>query len=76
MKKATFSELRNNAKQYFDAVEKGTAVEVYRHGKPIARIMPIAPETNLAKFKNWQPILLNKKISLSAGIIEERRKRG
>ena len=33
MVRVTFSELRNNAKKYFDAVEQGELVEVYRHGK-------------------------------------------
>ena len=40
MKTVTFSQLRNNAKKYFDAVEQGETVEVYRHGKPVAVISP------------------------------------
>jgi prevent-host-death family protein len=40
MKTVTFSQLRNNAKKYFDAVEKGESVEVYRHGKPAAILSP------------------------------------
>jgi prevent-host-death family protein len=40
MKTVTFSQLRNNAKKYFDAVEKGETVEVYRHGKPVAILSP------------------------------------
>jgi antitoxin (DNA-binding transcriptional repressor) of toxin-antitoxin stability system len=37
----TFTELRNNAKAFFDAVEKGQTVRVYRSGKAIAQIVPI-----------------------------------
>lgn len=38
---ATFTELRNHAKAYFDAVEKGETVRVYRNGKPVAQITAI-----------------------------------
>ena len=37
----TFTELRNNAKAFFDAVEKGQTVRVFRSGKAIAQIVPI-----------------------------------
>ena len=40
MKTVTFSELRNNAKKYFDTVEQGETLEVFRHGKPVAILMP------------------------------------
>lgn len=36
MKQATFTEVRNHAKQYFDLVESGESVRVLRNGKPIA----------------------------------------
>ena len=41
MQEATFTELRNHAKDYFDAVEGGDTVRVFRNGKPIAEIVPI-----------------------------------
>ena len=41
MRHATFTEVRNQAKQYFDAVEAGETVRVLRNGKPIADIVPI-----------------------------------
>lgn len=40
MRQATFSELRNLAKQYFDIIESGEAVRIVRNGKPIADIVP------------------------------------
>jgi antitoxin (DNA-binding transcriptional repressor) of toxin-antitoxin stability system len=41
MKQATFTEIRNHAKKYFDLVESGEAVRVLRNGQPIADIVPI-----------------------------------
>ena len=46
----TFSDLRNNARKYFDAVEAGETVEVYRHGKPVAVLSPYNP----AATRRWQ----------------------
>ena len=42
MKDASFTDLRNRAKHYFDLVEAGEIVRVLRNGKPIAEIHPIA----------------------------------
>ena len=36
MRQAAFTDLRNNAKLYFDYVEAGESVRVLRNGKPIA----------------------------------------
>ena len=41
MRETTFTELRNNAKDFFAAVEGGETVRVFRNGKPIAEIVPI-----------------------------------
>lgn len=41
MRETTFTDLRNHAKDYFDAVEAGDTVRVFRNGKPIAEIVPI-----------------------------------
>ena len=35
MQEATFTELRSHAKTYFDAVEAGDTVRVFRNGKAI-----------------------------------------
>lgn len=75
MKTVTFSQLRNNAKKYFDAVEKGESVEVYRHGKPIAMLTPVLHESplKLNRWKTGNPIKIPG-LSLSKEIIKDRRK--
>lgn len=70
MKIVTFSELRNNARSYFDAVEKGDSIEVYRHGKLIAVINPVNRKAR-DRWKNSAPLELSG-VSLSAAILAER----
>lgn len=70
MRMVTFSSLRNNAKKYFDAVERGETVEVYRHGKPVALLMPIRGRS-LERWKSSGPLLLSG-VSLSAAILADR----
>ena len=44
MREATFTELRNHARQYFESVIRvGETVRVVRNGKPIADVVPIQP---------------------------------
>ncbi|MBI2344307.1 MAG: type II toxin-antitoxin system prevent-host-death family antitoxin [Deltaproteobacteria bacterium] len=66
----TFSELRNNARKYFDAVERGESLEVYRNGKPIAIVSPVSNKS-LARWKISQPRRV-RGASLSAAIVRER----
>jgi prevent-host-death family protein len=73
MKTVTFSQLRNNAKKYFDAVEHGETMEVYRHGKPIALLSPVLREPALNRWKTANPIKIPG-VSASKMIIEERKK--
>ena len=70
MRTVTFSELRNQAKKYFDAVEKGETVEVYRHGKPVALLMPIQ-KRSVERWKTSHPLQLSG-ASLSAAIVADR----
>ena len=70
----TFTRLRNNAKKYFDAVERGESVEIYRYGKPIAVLAP--PRTAArARWKTATP-LKGKRLSLSKRVLAERRSAG
>ena len=59
MKQATFTELRNNEKQFFDFVEAGEPVRILRNGKPIADIVPVAPEVPSWKRRTAQPLVLD-----------------
>lgn len=70
MEITTFSEFRNNAKKYFDDVEKGETVQIYRHGKPAAILIP-AVSSGAKRFS--KKIALNiSGVSLSRTLISER----
>jgi len=71
MKQATFTEVRNHAKQYFDLVASGESVRVLRNGKAIADIVPVIAELPSWKRRKAQPLLLDG-VSLSRMILEER----
>jgi prevent-host-death family protein len=71
MKQATFSELRNHARQYFDIVEAGESVRIVRNGKPVADIVPIQQDLPSWKRRAAQPLVING-VSLSKLILEER----
>ena len=71
MKQTTFTELRNHAKTYFDMVESGESVRILRNGKPVADIVPIAPDLPSWKQRKAQPLVLDG-VSLSRMIMEER----
>lgn len=73
MKTVTFSQLRNNAKKYFDEVEKGETVEVYRHGKPVAIVSPIGGKAVGPRRNLFEPIHIPG-VSGSKLIIEERKR--
>lgn len=44
VRQTTFTEFRRHAKDFFDAVEAGDMVRVYRNGRPIADVVPIPSE--------------------------------
>ena len=73
MRTVTFSRLRNQAKKYFDAVEGGETVEVYRHGKPVAILSPIGKRPT-RRWKSARPLALSG-ASLSRAIIADRHER-
>jgi len=71
MPDATFSELRNRAKHFFDLVEAGETVRVLRHGKPIAEIHPIAHDLPSWRRRPARPLAIGGK-KISRLILEER----
>jgi len=72
MRDATFTELRNHAKDYFDAVESGVTVRVFRNGKPIAEIVPV--RSGAPSWKRQATPLTVKGVSLSREILGDRKK--
>lgn len=71
MQSATFSEFRRRAKKYFDAVEQGETINISRHGKIIAKIVPEGKTSQ----PSWKKPALRLKIDgveLSRIILEER----
>ncbi len=71
MKQASFTEVRNQAKHYFDLVESGETIRVLRNGKPIADIVPIATDLPSWKRRAVQPLVLDG-VSISRVILEDR----
>ncbi len=71
MREATFTELRNQAKRYFDLVEAGETVRVLRNGKPIADIQPIQSGVPSWKQRKARPLAVSG-VLISKLILEER----
>lgn len=70
MQAVTFTELRNSAKKYFDAVEQGTTLEIFRHGKPVAMVSPVGHRSP-KRWKSAKPLKIDG-MSLSRAILSER----
>ena len=70
MQDATLTELRNHAKNYFDAVEGGDTVRIFRNGKPIAEIVPI--RSGSPSWKRQATPLTVKGLSLSQEVLKDR----
>ena len=72
MKTVSFTDFRKNASGIIDLVEHGESVEILRHGKVVARILPAESRTE----PSWRKAglkLVTKAPSLSDAIIEDRR---
>lgn len=70
MQEMNVVELRKRIKHYFDAVESGEVVHVYRNGKPVTEIVPIAKSDRF--WKRDVPRLTIKGLSLSPEILKDR----
>jgi antitoxin (DNA-binding transcriptional repressor) of toxin-antitoxin stability system len=73
MKVVTFTEFRQNATTYFDAVEKGETVKVLRHGKAVAEVIPAQSEERMVSWRQPGLKMSIKGVSLSREILRERK---
>ena len=74
MQETNVVELRKHLKHYFDAVQKGEVVRVYRDGKPIAEIVPIPGSDR--SWKREAQRLTVPGLSLSREILKDRMESG
>jgi len=72
MKTVSFTDFRNNASSFLDLVEKGEEVQIQRHGKIVARLVPPVSRAEPA-WKKPGVKLVTKAPSLSKVILEDRR---
>jgi prevent-host-death family protein len=70
MQETNVVELRKNIKHYFDAVQNGEVVRVYRNGKPIAEIVPVTGSDR--SWKREVARLTVPGLSLSREILKDR----
>jgi prevent-host-death family protein len=70
MQETTIANLRKKTKLYFDSVEQGDVIRVYRKGRPIAEIVPISGTE--PSWKNNIPRLTIPGVSLSREIVKDR----
>lgn len=68
----SFTQFRQHAKDYFDAVSKGETVRILRRGKLIAQIIPPTPKGT--SFKKNEPQVTLEGVSLSQAVLAERAK--
>jgi prevent-host-death family protein len=72
MKTVSFTTFRNNASSFLDLVEQGEEVQIQRHGKIVARLVPPVSRDEPA-WKKPGLKLVTKAPSLSKAILEDRR---
>ncbi|GHC82279.1 hypothetical protein GCM10007320_25320 [Pseudorhodoferax aquiterrae] len=71
------SEFRANASAMLDLVEQGETVRILRHGKPVADLVPVRPDTP-SQVPHWKQRITPRKVVRADGktiaqlIIEER----
>ena len=72
MKTVSFTDFRKNASSFLDLVEQGEEVEIQRHGKVVARLIPPVSRKEPA-WKKPGLKLITKAPSLSKAVLENRR---
>ena len=73
MKTVTFTELRKNASEVLNLVEKGETFRILRHGKAIAKIIPADSRESKPSWKRPGLRMVAPGASLSRAVLEERR---
>jgi prevent-host-death family protein len=73
MKTVSFTEFRKKASEVLDLVEKGETIRLFRHGKPIAKIVPEGARKSTPAWKRPGLRLVTSGASLSKAVLEERR---
>ena len=73
MKQVSFTEFRQNAASFFDSVERGATIQILRHGKPIADIVPVETSQKTVSWKRPGLMLEANGSSLSKEILRERK---
>jgi len=73
MKTVSFTDFRSNASSFLDLVEKGEEIEIQRHGKVVARLVPPAVNEQEPAWKKPGLKLVTKAPSLSKAVLEDRR---
>ncbi len=72
MQTVSFTNFRKNASTYIDLVEQGERIEIQRHGKVVAQLVPPGAQAE-PSWRKSRLKLVTKAPSLSQAIIEERR---
>jgi len=73
MRAVTFTEFRKDASALFSAVENGETIQIIRHGKPIAEILPYREAANqVPSWKKKRPRKVIKGEALSSMIYKDR----
>jgi len=70
----SFTEFRKQASKVLDLVEKGETVQLLRHGKAIAKIVPVETRKRTPAWKRPGLRLVMSGASLSKAVLEERRR--
>jgi antitoxin (DNA-binding transcriptional repressor) of toxin-antitoxin stability system len=74
MREVSFTEFRMNAASFFDSVEQGETIRVFRHGKPIAEVIPVRAAPRTLSWRRPGPMLEAGGASLSREILRERKR--
>ena len=70
----SFTEFRQSASAVLDLVERGERVRLIRHGRPVATIVPAEADEGTPSWRRPGLRLVASGASLSAAVIEERRR--